>query len=85
MLWYRDRDSRSQGSAEIGQYVTDLGNDFAIPPSAQRLVVPETGVGSSTWGTGLLMSCQMGTGKVRRKWKKPQDGLNSPGVEFRGA
>lgn len=39
MLWYKDRDSRSQGSAELGHYVTDLGNDFALPPSAQRLAV----------------------------------------------
>lgn len=55
--------------------MTDLGNDSAIPPSVQRLAVPEMGVGSSAWDPGLLTSHKMGIGKVRRMWKKLQDGL----------
>lgn len=60
-----DRHSRSQGSAELGLYVTEQGDCSTIPPSAQRPVAPEVGVGSSARGTGLLTSHNIGAGKAR--------------------
>ena len=54
-----------------------MRNDFVIPPSAHRLVVPEMGAGSSARRTGLLTSHKMGTEKVRRKWKKLQGSLKA--------
>ena len=57
-----DGDSGSQGSAELGLCVTELG--ATLPSSsAQRLVAPERGVGSSAWGTGLWTSHKTGAGR----------------------
>lgn len=68
-----DGDSGSQGSAELGLYVTEQADYSAVPLSAQRLAAPEVGVGSSAQRTGLLTSHNIGAGKVRgRKWRRLQ-------------
>lgn len=77
MLWCWAWGQQEPGQGGAWIVSGRAGNDIAIPPSAQRFMAPEIGDGSSTLGAGLLTSSTMGTGKVSRKWRKLQGGLET--------